>query len=152
MVTPRLIGRLEIAYADGSTETVVTNRDWRAAFGPMVTDHWFGGTDYDARREQAGWTEPGADLSPSASRRDGTEVGWRSAGIAPPPNLTTKLAARNAEPVKVQETFDAGEADEPAARRLGLRLRPELRRLARAAPAGRDPRRARSSRCCRRRR
>ena len=105
MVTPRLIGRLEIAYTDGSTETVVTNRDWRAAFGPMVTDHWFGGTDYDARREQAGWTEPGADLSPSASRRDGTEVGWRSAGIAPPPNLTTKLAARNAEPVKVQETF-----------------------------------------------
>ena len=105
MVTPRLIGRLEIAYADGSTETVVTNRDWRAAFGPMVTDHWFGGTDYDARREQAGWTEPGADLSPSASRRDGTEVGWRSAGIAPPPNLTTKLAARTAEPVKVHETF-----------------------------------------------
>ena len=105
MVTPRLIGRLEIAYADGSTETVVTNRDWRSAFGPMVTDHWFGGTDYDARREQAGWTEPGADLSPSASRRDGTEVGWRSAGIAPPPNLTTKLAARNAEPVKVQRTF-----------------------------------------------
>ena len=105
MVTPRLIGRLEIAYADGSTETVVTNRDWRSALGPMVTDHWFGGTDYDARREQAGWTEPGADLSPSATRRDGTEVGWRSAGIAPPPNLTTKLAARNAEPVKVQRTF-----------------------------------------------
>ncbi len=78
-MTPRLIGRLEIAYADGSTETVVTNRDWRAAFGPMVTDHWFGGTDYDARREQAGWTVPGADLSESATRRDGT----RSAGAAP---------------------------------------------------------------------
>jgi alpha-L-rhamnosidase len=106
MVTPRLIGRLEIAYADGSSDTVVTNRDWRAAFGPMVTDHWFGGTDYDARREQAGWTNAGADLSSSAQRRDGTEVGWRSAGIAPPPNLTTKLAARNAEPVKVQRTFD----------------------------------------------
>ena len=27
---------------------------------PSVTDHWFGGTDYDARREQAGWTAPGA--------------------------------------------------------------------------------------------
>jgi alpha-L-rhamnosidase len=105
MVTPRLIGRLEIAYADGSTETVVTNRDWRAAYGPMVTDHWFGGTDYDARREQAGWTEPGADLSETATRRDGTEMAWRRAGIAPPPNLTTKLAGRNAEPVKVQRTF-----------------------------------------------
>ena len=50
-VTPRLIGRLEITYTDGSSETIVTNRDWRAAFGPSVTDHWFGGTDYDARRE-----------------------------------------------------------------------------------------------------
>ena len=105
MVTPRLIGRLEIAYSDGSTEAIVTNRDWRAAFGPMVTDHWFGGTDYDARREQPGWTEPGADLSDSAERRDGTSMEWRSAGIAPPPNLTTKLAARNAEPVRVQKTF-----------------------------------------------
>ena len=53
MVTPRLIGRLEITYANGSSDTVVTNRDWRAAFGPMVTDHWFGGTDYDARRDPA---------------------------------------------------------------------------------------------------
>ena len=51
-VTPRLIGRLEITYTDGTTETIVTNRDWRAAFGPAVTDHWFGGTDYDARRER----------------------------------------------------------------------------------------------------
>ena len=105
MVTPRLIGRLEITYADGSTDTVVTNREWRAAFSATVTDHWFAGSDYDARREQAGWTLPGADLSESATRRDGTAVGWTRAGIAPAPNLTTKLAARNAEPVKVQDTF-----------------------------------------------
>ena len=100
-VTPRLIGRLEVTYTDGSSDTIVTNRDWRAAYGPMVTDHWFGGTDYDARREAA----DASDLSDSAKRRDGSDMGWRSAGIAPPPNLTTKLAARNAEPVKVQETF-----------------------------------------------
>ena len=114
MVTPRMIGRLEIAYTDGSTETVLTNRDWRAAFGPAVTDHWFGGTDYDARREQAGWTLPGADLSDAATRRDGTAVGWRSAGIAPAPNLTTKLAARTAEPVKVQQTFTPVSLTNPA--------------------------------------
>ena len=105
MVTPRLIGRLEISYTDGSSETIVTNRDWRAAFGPTVTDNWYSGSDYDARREQAGWTLPGADLSDDATRRDGSSVGWRSAGIAPAPNLTTKLAARTAEPVKVQRTL-----------------------------------------------
>ncbi len=80
------------------------------------------------------------DLSDSAKRRDGTDVGWRSAGIAPPPNLTTKLAARTAEPVKVQRTFTPVEADQPAAGRVGVRLRPELRRLARAAPSRRDSR------------
>ncbi len=100
-VTPRLIGRLEIAYTDGSTDTIVTNRDWRAAFSAAVTDHWFGGTDYDARREPV----DANDVSDSAKRRDGTDVSWRSAGIAPAPNLTTKLAARTAEPVKVQRTF-----------------------------------------------
>ena len=102
-VTPRLIGRLEITYTDGTTETIVTNRDWRAAFGPAVTDHWFGGTDYDARRER-GWTP----APTSATRRravTAAPMGWRSAGIAPVPNLTTKLAARTAEPVKVQKTF-----------------------------------------------
>ena len=101
-VTPRLIGRLEITYTDGSSETIVTNRDWRAAFSAAVTDHWFGGTDYDARREPAG------RRATSPTRRSagtGRTSGWRSAGIAPPPNLTTKLAARTAEPVKVQQTF-----------------------------------------------
>ncbi|MDA0181346.1 family 78 glycoside hydrolase catalytic domain [Solirubrobacter phytolaccae] len=100
-VTPRLIGRLEITFTDGSTQTIVTNRDWQAAFGPAVTDHWFGGTDYDARRELA----DASDLSASATRRDGSAVEWRSAGLVPAPNLTTKLAARRAEPVKVQRTW-----------------------------------------------
>ena len=44
----------------------------------------------------------------SATPRSGATAAtsdWRSAGIAPAPNLTTKLAARTAEPVKVQRTF-----------------------------------------------
>ena len=80
----------------------MTNRDWRAAFGPAVTDHWFGGTDYDARRE-AGRRPPTSATPPSAVTA--AAMDWRSAGIAPVPNLTTKLAARTAEPVKVQKTF-----------------------------------------------
>ena len=76
-VTPRLIGRLEITYTDGSTETIVTNRDWRAAFGAAVTDHWFGGTDYDARREQAAGRP-----APTCPTRRSAGTGRTSAGAA----------------------------------------------------------------------
>jgi alpha-L-rhamnosidase len=100
-VTPRLIARLELTKADGSVDTIVSDRSWKVALGPTVTTNWFSGTDYDARREQAGWTAPGADLSPAATRRDGSPVGWIFAGIAPPPNLTTELVWRAGPPVKI---------------------------------------------------
>ncbi|MET7425769.1 family 78 glycoside hydrolase catalytic domain [Dactylosporangium sp. NPDC005555] len=104
-VTPRLIARLEIAYTNGSTDVVVSDRSWRTALGPLVTDAWYSGADHDARREQPGWNQPDANLSVTAKRRDGTATGWIDAGIAPAPNLATKLVARTAEPVQVVETF-----------------------------------------------
>ncbi|HEX6685031.1 MAG TPA: family 78 glycoside hydrolase catalytic domain [Candidatus Limnocylindrales bacterium] len=104
-VTPRLIARLEISYTNGSTGVVVSDRGWRTAFGPLVTDAWYSGADYDARREQHGWDRAGSDLSATAKRRDGTEMAWTDAGIAPPPNLATKLVARTAPPITVAEKF-----------------------------------------------
>jgi alpha-L-rhamnosidase len=100
-VTPRLIARLEIEKADGSIDTIVSDRSWRAALGPTVYDNWFSGADYDSRREQEAWTAPGADLSDTATRRNGSPVGWIRAGIAPPPNLTTELVWRAANPVEI---------------------------------------------------
>ena len=104
-VTPRMIARLEITRADGSVDTIVTDRSWKAALGPTVTDNWFSGTDYDARREQAGWTRPGADTTETAMRRDGSPVGWIAAGIAPPPNLATELVWRAAQPLKIVDVL-----------------------------------------------
>ncbi|MFC5823272.1 family 78 glycoside hydrolase catalytic domain [Nonomuraea insulae] len=104
-VTPRLIARLEITYSNGSTEAIVSDRGWRTALGPLVTDAWYSGSDYDARREQPGWDSPDSDLGAGAKRRDGSDMSWVDAGIAPPPNLATKLVARAAEPVKAVETF-----------------------------------------------
>jgi alpha-L-rhamnosidase len=100
-VTPRMIARLEITKTDGSVATIVSDRSWKAALGPTVYDMWFSGTDYDSRREQPGWTLPRAELDETARRRDGSPVGWVRAGIAPPPNLTTELVWRAAEPVEV---------------------------------------------------
>ncbi len=95
-----MIARLEITKADGSVETIVSDRSWKTALGPTVYDMWSSGSDYDSRREQPGWTDPRAGLSETATRRDGSPVGRMSAGIAPPPNLTTELVWRAGEPVE----------------------------------------------------
>ncbi|TYB50572.1 Bacterial alpha-L-rhamnosidase [Nonomuraea sp. PA05] len=113
-VTPRLIARMEITYSDGSSDVIVSDRSWRTALGALVTDAWYSGSDHDARREQPGWDRPGADLSPAAKRRDGSAMEWTSAGIAPPPNLATKLVARTAEPIRVVETFRPVSMTNPA--------------------------------------
>lgn len=113
-VTPRLIARLEIRYADGRTDVVASDRSWRTALGALVTDAWYSGADHDARREQPGWDAPAADLTATAHRRDGTATGWIDAGIAPPPNLATRLVARAGEPVEVVERFTPVSVTNPA--------------------------------------
>ena len=104
-VSPRMIARLEVSYTNETTDVIVSDRSWRTALGPLVTDAWYSGADYDARREQDGWDSPRADLSATAKRRDGTDMSWIDAGIAPPPNLATRLVARTAPPVEVVQTF-----------------------------------------------
>ena len=60
-LSPRAIAQLEVDYADGRTERFGTDDSWRATAGPTRRSHWFGGEDYDARREVAGWDRPGTD-------------------------------------------------------------------------------------------
>ncbi|GGN44228.1 alpha-L-rhamnosidase [Actinoplanes campanulatus] len=104
-VTPRFIARIEITYAHGPETVIVSDREWRTALGPLITDAWYSGSDFDARREQPGWDRPRSDLSGTALRRDGTPTGWIAAGIAPPPNLATRLVARTAPPITIADSF-----------------------------------------------
>jgi alpha-L-rhamnosidase len=95
-VTPRMIARLEVTYADGTTDAIASDPSFKTKHGPTITDNWYAGTDYDARAVQQGWDEPGADLS-----------AWEPATITSPPSLDTKLVWREAPPVRVQKTFKA---------------------------------------------
>jgi alpha-L-rhamnosidase len=56
-----LLAQLEIAYADGTTERVVTDASWRAATGPILAADLYDGETYDARLERPGWSAPGHD-------------------------------------------------------------------------------------------
>lgn len=53
------LAQLEVHYADGSVDTVVTDETWRAASGPILASDIYDGETYDARLERPGWAEPG---------------------------------------------------------------------------------------------
>lgn len=63
MSTPKLLAQLEVTYTDGTTALIVSDTSWRTTSGPTTFSNWFGGEDYDARLAQAGWQNPGANLS-----------------------------------------------------------------------------------------
>ena len=56
-----LLAQLEIQYADGSSERIVTDEKWRAATGAILMSSIYDGESYDARLEPTGWAEAGFD-------------------------------------------------------------------------------------------
>jgi alpha-L-rhamnosidase len=53
------IAKLDIEYSDGSTESIVTNRDWLSSTsGPIILGDIYDGEKYDARHESS-WTVAG---------------------------------------------------------------------------------------------
>ena len=60
---PKMILKLEVQYSDGSKTVIVTDEGWKTAPSPITFSSIYGGEDYDARMEQAGWSRPGFDDS-----------------------------------------------------------------------------------------
>ena len=49
--TPALLVELIIEYTNGRADTIVTDASWRTAPSSTLHSNWWGGEDYDARRE-----------------------------------------------------------------------------------------------------
>lgn len=86
-----LLAQLEIAYADGTTQTVRTDEHWRTATGPVLRSEIYDGEAYDARRERQGWSTPGHEVS-----------GWTGVRELPPP--CAELVAPTGPPVRRTQT------------------------------------------------
>ena len=52
---PKMILKLQVTYADGSTETIVSDNTWRVTESPITFSSIYGGENYNATREQKGW-------------------------------------------------------------------------------------------------
>jgi alpha-L-rhamnosidase len=58
--TPAIMAQLEIEYADGSRETVITDKSWKVTGdGPIREADFLMGEFYDARKETPGWAKVG---------------------------------------------------------------------------------------------
>jgi len=97
---PKLIAQLEIEYADGSMARVATDRSWKTAPGPIVFSCIYGGEDYDARKENAGWDRPGFDAS-----------AWHPAQECDGPG--GRLSSRSGPPIKVKESLQPIKVTQP---------------------------------------
>jgi alpha-L-rhamnosidase len=89
----RFVAQLELDYADGSHDTVVTDESWKAAASPVVRSDIYAGEVYDARLEQTGWEKPGFDDS-----------SWNAAVVADAPSIA--VSSQITAPARVIATLD----------------------------------------------
>lgn len=93
---------LEIEYADGSVEHVVTDESWTIHDGPTRFDDLYGGELYDASQVQPGYDTVGFDDS-----------SWRAASEVNGPQGV--LVDQRQQPIRVTESLPAVEITEPVA-------------------------------------
>lgn len=60
---PTLFTEMQIDYTDGTSDIINSDTTWKYDISPTVYNDIYGGEDYDARCEQAGWNLPGFDSS-----------------------------------------------------------------------------------------
>lgn len=97
---PKLLMEIRVEYADGRTETIASDEDWKTADGPVLFDSIYAGESYDARREKPGWDRPGYDDS-----------GWDPALRVEPPGGV--LSAQAMEPIRITQTLAPVKLAEP---------------------------------------
>ncbi len=108
---PRVILQLRVDFADGTSQTIVTDESWKVGDGPIMRNSVYLGEVYDARKEQPGWDRPGFADAAWAPVVTATEsLGPLKAQSAPPIRVTRML-----KPVKLTEPkpgvwiFDLGQ-------------------------------------------
>jgi len=89
---PTLLLCAEFTNNNGVQTKVVSDSSWRWALSPIIFNCIFGGENYDARLEQAGWNAPGFDDSL-----------WQQVIIQEAPK--GNLIRQDADPVVIAEKF-----------------------------------------------
>ncbi|MBN1465885.1 family 78 glycoside hydrolase catalytic domain [candidate division KSB1 bacterium] len=89
---PTVICQIEINFADGTEEFIISDKSWRCAPGPIVFNSIRQGEWYDARLERVGWDLPRYD-----------DAAWHAVREVRGPE--GRLCAQDMPPVKIHSSF-----------------------------------------------
>jgi len=90
----KMIAQVRLEYLDGVVETLVSDNSWRTARGPITFSCVYGGEDYDARLNPAGWDRP-----------EFAEAGWEPALVVDGPGGQLRGITAAAPPIRTFETL-----------------------------------------------
>ncbi len=93
----KLIAQLQLKYTNGSSQYIVSDSTWLTTVtGPLFESSWYGGEDYDARKELIGWDTPIYDHST-----------WKMADVSTIPNPNATFRAREYPSIQAVEEIAA---------------------------------------------
>jgi hypothetical protein len=93
---PMLRLKLIVHYADGTTKEINTDESWKTSPSPITFSSIYGGEDYDATKEQAGWDDRRFD-----------DASWKKIVLTDGPG--GEMFAQQDYPLKVMQVFDVKE-------------------------------------------
>jgi alpha-L-rhamnosidase len=108
---PVFLAQLELTFADGHTEKVVTDETWKSHDSPILSSDFMLGEDYDSRQEIKGWDLPGLDETawvPVAVQAD-TSIKLESQVMEPVHELCELKAKAMTEPRPGRWVYDLGQ-------------------------------------------
>lgn len=97
---PAFFAQLELTFADGHTEKVVTDETWKSHASPILSSDFMLGENYDSRQEIKGWDQPGLD-----------ETAWTPVSVQP--DMSIKLESQVMQPVHEVRELKAKAMTEP---------------------------------------
>jgi alpha-L-rhamnosidase len=108
---PALLAQLEVTFADGTVEQVITDDSWKVTASPILSSDFMLGENYDARLEVKGWNELGIDDSSwmKASVREEAPRPLESQVTEPVRKICEIKAITLTEPKPGCWTFDLGQ-------------------------------------------
>ena len=114
---PNLLrAQLELTFANGQHQTIVTDPSWLTAPAPITFSEIYGGESYDARLARPGWNSPHFNAAD-----------WTPAVVAVPPDAGITISAQPDLPINTVMTihpidFDAANAAHPAIFDMGQNM------------------------------
>lgn len=109
--TPAFFAQLEVTYADGSTQRIVSDASWKTHASPILASDFMLGESYDATQEVPGWDSPGLnDASWPAAKVPYEPARLLEGQVMQPVRQTGELKPKAVtEPKPGQWVFDLGQ-------------------------------------------